>query len=281
MKTDRLMLRPLTRRVVAALTAAVMLGALAGQGAVLAADPTPSITPNNGDLVVGISRGTAGMTPEQLGYTQAYVDWKEAQAAALMAAVHSAGAMSPATTGYLNGYVQYHQKTTSWCLAAVMQTILRFKQGSTWTTPSVLSKQTDIYNQIGTSESAALPWINAKLSGFQYVAIEPKPVLATFTSHIVADVTTFVYPTYVAVNVGNSNYVWYQDGTARHASAALGYSSSGAYVRIGDPFTSPDYSPGCTTGAHNPGYSSTPDIGCVYGAWDMSKYQSAAYAMWW
>ncbi len=276
------MLGSLTRRAGTAVLAVFMLGVVAGQSAVLAADPKPSITPNSGGLLIGITDDTQGMTPEQLGYTQAYVDWKEAQAAALMAAIRSAGGMSAtATSGYLNGYVQYHQKTNYWCLPAVMQTILRFKQGNTWITPSVLGKQTDIYNQIGTSESVALSWINARLSGFQYLAEDPKSDLPYFTSHVMADVTSFVYPTYVAVEVANTNYVWSQSGPARHASAALGYSSSGAYVRIGDPFTSPDYSPYCATGASNPGYSSAPNYGCVYGPWEMSKYHAAAYAQWW
>ncbi len=222
----------ISRRLTAALLAATMLGVLVGQSAVLAADPKPVVTPNKGDLLVGIADDLQGKTPEQLGYTQEYVDWKEAQAAG--GQVGSPGTMAAtATSGYLNGYVQYHQKKSSWCLAAMMQTILRFKQGNAWITPSVYSKQSEIYNQIGLYESAALPWINARLSGFQYLAIDPKPSLATFTSHIISDVSTFVYPTYVAAEVTHPDYIWHQAAAARHATAALGYGTSGALVRIG------------------------------------------------
>lgn len=211
------------------------------------------------------------------------MDWKEAQVAAFAASLGAAdGIDTAAASGYLNGYVQYHQKTDRWCLSAIVQTILRFKLGNAWITPSVLSKQTAIFNQIGEYESQALPYLNQQLAptGFQYTAVEPKPNLTTFRLNIATDMNTFVVPTYVAVNVGNQNHVWWQYTARRHASAALGFGTSTDFVRIGDPYTSPDYSPGCTLGASNPGYSSTPNYGCVYGAWPMWKYHDAALAQW-
>ena len=95
------------------------------------------------------------------------------------------------------------------------------------------------------------------------------------------DVSTYGFPTYVGVDVGNANYVWHQTSHVHHASAAVGYSSSGALAQIADPFTSPSTGPAyCNMGVSVSAYDPTPDYGCIYSAWDMSKYYLAA-STWW
>lgn len=283
MDSKRSVKRRVETSAVAAILAATLAG-VSGAGSVLAADPSGDPA-SAGSPAVGITEGTAGMSPEELGYTQADVEAKEAQEAEFLAGLWSSDSMMPAAaSGYLTGWAEYHQKTNSWCLSAVLQSIMKFKIGTTWITPSVYSKQSDIHDEVALSEALALPWLNGELASggvsFTYVAIDPKPSSTTFTSHIMTDVTSWTFPSYVAVDMAHPDYVWHQSSHGRHASAAVGYGTSGALVRISDPFTSPSYSPYCNLDAW-PGYSSTPDLGCVYAAWDMSKYYNAAYAMWW
>jgi hypothetical protein len=276
-----------------ALLAGLLLAALAAPPA-LAMDPVTTPPPagdatGGGGPLVGIAGTTAGMTPEQLGYTQAYADAKLQAAAALVPTLAGpdGGAFPLATSGYLTGFAQYHQKTTFWCLPAVVQSMLRFKAGSTWITPSVLSKQTYVAGQWGCSsgscyESAALPWTNTQLAnaGFTFHYVASTATSATqLASWIDLDVAASVFPTYVAVDVSSAHYVWHQSSSARHATQAIGFGSSGSTVRIADPFTSPAYSPFCNVNVW-PGYQSSPDNGCIYAATNMSEYYLAALGEW-
>ena len=270
-----------------ALMAGVLL-AVASTGVAYAADPTAPPTPvsqTTGGSLVGIHPGTDGKTPEQLGYTQAYADSKTQ---ALYAQAPT-GLGPLAVSGSLSGYPQYHQKTTHWCLAAVLQSVLKYKFSNGWIVPSITAKQQTIDGLIigsdGTEwESNALPWVNGEFashnSSFRWITEYPTS-WSQMALLVEGDVSTYGFPTYVGVDVGSPYYVWHQNNHVHHATAAVGYSSSGAVAQIADPYTSPTWGPAyCNTGVSNPTWSATPDYGCIYSAWDMSKYYSAA-STWW
>lgn len=276
-----------------------LLAIVVATGSVCAAEPDGGVTdPGTAPAVQGIE--TIGfvpaadrLAPAQLGYTAADVAAKDAAAAGYAAAaLLAASGKTPlgyVPSGSLAGYVQYHQKTSHWCLAAVIQSILRYKFSAGWIQPSVLVKQTEIDAAISSGapeiDTLGLAYINTKFgaygSPFRYVYKGRATSWNQLSGWIQMDVSSKAFPTYVSVNVSSSYYVWRQSSYAIHATAAIGYASYGAVARIGDPFTSPSTGPAyCNTNRTNPSYSSAPDIGCVYGAWDMQKYYLASTTSW-
>ena len=275
------------------LVGVVVMG-LVFPGVVSAADPRAgSGDPAGQRGGGGVVMDAATRTPAQLGYTAADVAAKAEIAARYRppagATASSVAPLGYAASGTLAGYIQYHQKQSHWCLAAVLQSILRYKFGPTWVTPSVLARQTEIDTAISSGyyeyDSLGLAWINGRLAGygspFRYVYKGRAQNWNQLSGWIQMDVDLFRFPTYVSVDVSNPNYIWRQNASTNHATAAIGYSSYGSSAQIGDPFTSPSTGPAyCRVGQLNPSYSSTPDLGCVYPAWDMNKYWLASTSSW-
>src|SRR5450759_334343 len=248
-------------------------------GTVLAADPT---APGPSAQLVGLVNNVAGKTPEQLGYTAADVAAKQAAVGRIEVQRASASGMVPMTTTYLGGYFEYHQKTTSQCLAATVQSILRFKYGTIWVSPSVTSKQQTINSHTGTSESSAISYLNGQItSGFRYV-VWNKSTVTVFKDAILIDIGNSTMPSYTTVDVTSAQYAWHQTRAANHATTVSGYygGSSVTAVDQNDPFTSPNTGQGCTLNVANPSYSSTPDYGCTYYSFDTVRLYNASEHQW-
>lgn len=277
-----------------------LLAVIVATGSVCAAEPgtgTPGqdgVPATEAAGAVGVGSAIEGMTPGQLGYTSAIADAKAAAAEGYAAAALLASAgLTPGgpypRSGSLAGYVQYHQKTTHWCLAAVIQSILRFKFGGGWISTSVYAKQREIDAAISSAgveySNLGIQYINARLaayqSGFRYVSMGRAATWNQMSGWVQMDVSLQAFPTYVSVEVSNPNYVWVQASKANHATAAVGYSEYGTLARIGDPFTSPSTGPAyCQVGKFSPAYSTAPDLGCIYPAYDMRKYYLASTSAW-
>jgi hypothetical protein len=183
---------------------------------------------------------------------------------------------------YLGNYTEYHQKATNFCLAATAQSILAWDFGTaTYVGSSVLTSQTNIANVIQTGPSGAddyvaFSWINGQFarwnSPFRYVSTNDTS-LSSFETRVTGEVDTYYQPLYVRVDVSSPYYVWHQSKPALHATVSTGYSSYGSYVDIGDPLTAS--TSGCPEGIGYPGYSSTPDYGCIYWTWPTGNYYKA------
>lgn len=249
-------------------------------GTALAADPTPPAAPGQ---IVGLVNDVAGKTPAELGSSAAEVAAKLALVSGLEAQRASGSDIAAmATTMNLGGYFEYHQKTTSQCLAATVQSILRFKYGTVWIQPSVKSKQATINSSTGTSEAKALTYINSKLTGgFNYYTYG-KNTLTTFKDAILIDVGNFTMPSYTTVDATSTQYAWHQTSPANHATTVTAYygGSSVTSVDLDDPFTSPDTGQGCKVINGYPGYSSTPDYGCTYYSFDTLRLYNASEHQW-
>ena len=272
----------------------VVVMSVSFSGIAAAADPPRGPgDPGARSGAAGIVMDAATRTGAELGYSPgdelAKAQKAEAYRAAASAAAAGVKPLGYVASGSLAGYVQYHQKQSHWCLAAVLQSILRHRFGSTWVTPSVLARQTEIDTAISSGyyeyDSLGLAWINGRLSSygspFRYVYKGRATSWDQLSGWIQMDVDFDGFPTYVSVDVGNPNYAWRQAAHANHATAGVGYSNYGSVARIGDPFTSPSTGPAyCQTNRSNPTYSSTPDTGCIYPAWDMNKYWLASTSSW-
>lgn len=262
---------------------------------VAAHDPQKSGQPaKGGPAAGGITQTANGATPEELGYTSEYAAQKQADANRLVP-IGKPGTKTPnvsafgvqdAVSGSLTGWRQYHQYTNYWCLSAMVQSILQFKYGA-WAGPDVATSkaiQKRIYDQIGTYEDNAVAFLNNQfgLEGdwFRYVMVAT-PDVPTFIQHMKYDIGFAKFPMYARAQVANKNYVWYQDNPGYHASAAVGFRSSGALVDISDPFFSPTSRAGCVTGHATWGYDPNQLYGCVYAGYSTSKYWLAEAGEWW
>jgi hypothetical protein len=250
---------------------------LATAGTALAADPKAATAGGQSGPLVGFVNDVAGKTPEQLGYTAADVAAKQAQYNQV-AAKMSANTVYPGVG--IGGYIEYHQKTTSWCLAATLQSILRYRWGSTWVSPTVLSKQTSINSHTGTNESNAIAYLNSQLQGtFTYI-VYAKSNLSVFQTAIRVDIENNAMPSYTTVDVSSTQYAWHQSSPANHATTVTAYDTGIVAVDQNDPFTSPNTGSGCKAGVSNPAYSSTPDKGCVYPSFDITRLFNASEHQW-
>lgn len=228
-------------------------------------------------------------TPAARGYTQAYADAKGAQLAQAMqkrsSAFASTGGVAPlSSTGqnYLSYWTQYHQKTQYPCLPADGQSILAWNFGrATYVGSSVASSQAVIARSmsttsLGTDDYKAFSYINSQFSRwsspFRYVPINDTS-LSGYETRIVYEIDSFQEPLYTRVDVSSPYYVWHQRNYALHATLSVGYWSSGAQVTIGDPYTAS--TSGCPEGIGYPGYSATPDQGCIYFGYSASSYYRA------
>ena len=97
--------------------------------------------------------------------------------------------------------------------------------------------------------------------------------LSGYETRIVYEIDSFPEPLYTRVDVSSPYYVWHQSNYALHATLSVGYWSSGAQVTIGDPYTAS--TSGCPDGIGYPGYSATPDQGCIYFGYSASSYYRA------
>ena len=228
-------------------------------------------------------------TPEELGYTKAYADAKQFQSQKAMTALASArAAQVAAASGYtmaLDFYMQYHQKADHQCLAATTQSILAWNFGTaTYVGSSVASSQSVLAANIGTTSAGAddyrtFRYINTQFarwaSTFRYVPVNDTS-LAQFRDRVQLETDYWYQPLYVRVDVTNPNYVWHQASPALHATVSIGYYFDGTTIAgavIGDPYTAS--TSGCPTRIGYPGYSSTPDYGCIYWAYPLNFYYNA------
>jgi hypothetical protein len=190
--------------------------------------------------------------------------------------------LSATGQNYLSDWTTYHQKTSYYCLPAVAQSMLAWNFGTaTYVGSSVKTSQTNIAQSMGTNSGGTddyrgLAYVNGQFdrwnSLFTYVPANDT-TLAAFETRVADESDVYFEPLYVRVDVTSTYYVWHQTHPALHATAAVGYLSSGAEVDIADPFTAS--SSGCPERIGYPGYSSTPDIGCIYFAYSTSYYYKA------
>jgi hypothetical protein len=255
-------------------------------GTALADEPVAAAQQGQSGQLVGLVNDVAGKTPAELGYTDAVVAAKEAairRVEAMRASASPADLLATATAHTrLSGYVEYHQKTQDQCLAATVQSILHYKYGSVWISPSVISKQATIDSHTGTSESSAITYINSQFTNGFYYAVWAKRTITTFKDAILIDINNFTMPSYTTVDVHNAEYAWHQTSPANHATTVEGYygGSSVTSVDLDDPYTSPSTGAGCVVINGYPGYSSTPNLGCVYPSFSTSRLYHASEHQW-
>lgn len=221
-------------------------------------------------------------TAEELGYTNEYAASKDAAfqkwAAANAAQANGSlsdgvGPMLPSAIS-LSGWVAYHQKYSSWCMDAVLESMLHQSLGG-WNTPSVLSVQTTIASAVGThggdnpgtDDYTALAWVNGvyRPSGWFYLAVKDAS-LSAFQNRLTYEVSTLLHALYVRVDLASNKFMWYQapdqyGNHPLHATAAQGYSYAGADARVNDPFTAKNSNGTCSY-AWDYGAA---DIACVWG----------------
>jgi len=228
----------------------------------------------------------AGKTPAQLGYTDADVASKEA-AVKRLEAQRQAGtiSVSPMATTSLSGYVEFHQKTQAQCLAATVQSILHYRFGDGWVAPSIAGMQTTINSHTGANESSAISYINQKFDsynfGFHYV-VAAKVGRTWFNDDIIIDVGNLAMPSYTEVDVTSYDFAWHQTKPASHATTVSAYDGGAAVttVSLDDPYTSASVGPGCHVYNGYPGYSSTPNYGCIYAQFDTQRLYNASEHQW-
>lgn len=259
--------------------------------------PALAADPNADSGTPGIQLDPNGpRTPEELGYTQAYADAKNAQfTLALrtrMATFAATGGIAPESstvvtpnangTNQIGVVTEYHQKTQAWCLPATAQTILAWNFGTTaYVGSSVATSQQNIANAIGnyTDDYTTFGWINREFirwnKVFRYVPANDKASLSAFETRITQETDRWKQPLYVRVNVTSHYYAWWQSKTAYHATINIGYYNYGANAMIGDPYTDPQHTNGCQPVAGYPGYSSTFDYGCIYYNFPSGNYWRA------
>lgn len=190
--------------------------------------------------------------------------------------------MSSSNYNYLSYWVEYHQKTPYYCSPATAQSILAWNFGAgTYVGSDVTKSQTVIANNMGTTPKGsddyrAFSYINGQFtrwhSTFVYVPVNDTS-LSAFETRIVNEADIWYEPLYTRVDVSSPYYVWHQNNPALHATVSVGYWSSGAQATIGDPYTAS--TSGCPEGIGYPGYSPTPDQGCIYFGYSTSNYYRA------
>ena len=246
--------------------------------------------PQIGTATTGIQIDpNAPRTPTELGYTQAYADAKNSQLdqavkGRLLTLANTGGVAPMSSTGqnYLSFWVEYHEKTQYNCLPATGQSILAWNFGAAnYVGSDVKTSQTAIGNGMGTTthgtdDYVAFSYLNGRFayrnSSFRYVP-RNDTTLASYETTIVYEIDSFKEPLYTRVDVSSPYYVWHQSTFALHATVSVGYWSSGAETTIGDPYTAS--TSGCPQGIGYPGYSSTPDQGCIYFGYSTDRYHRA------
>jgi hypothetical protein len=234
-------------------------------------------------------------TPAELGYTVEYQHAKEQAANQRIAAftlggVATASSLSAAslpTSDSLAGFVNYHQKTTYNCLPAIGQSILHRDldalKNNYFITPSVAARQgtasqgagtitkgMNTNSTTGTTEVNAFSYINGQYAAaglvWRYVAWDATQA-SFFQNRIVDEIGNLNEALYVRVNLASKQYAWSTLTHVTHATAAIAYTSAGAYTTIADPFT--HLSSGTCTAS---GYTSTPDTSCNWVNYSTNKY---------
>lgn len=231
--------------------------------------------PDSSNATTGAQPVGPGTKARDLGYTEAQLQAKLDELNASAAGesgkkphgIVTMGVSTYPPADSLPGWKTLHQKTNSWCLPAVLESILWYKFGDKYIAGGTYAWQQKIDAIVQKQESKALPWINAQIrangSLFYYilfVGLTSPTDLARATQY---DVVYYKFPSYAAVSVASTAYAWHQNTVARHATLGVGYSGSGKYVSIADPFTSSECYPYCRLGVH-PGYSASATYGCTY-----------------
>ena len=232
--------------------------------------------------------GDGQATPGDLGYSQAYADWKDTQAGQ---GVAEAGGIEPNIippgggggsypSSFTLPFTIYHQKTDHYCLVAVGQSIAHKHFGG-YVSPSVKDEQNSIASAMGTTSngttrSRALSWINGEFAnhgdGWRYVATQSAD-LNTFESHGMYDLYSASLPMYVAVDLHSGYYTWYDNTPGvTHATLLVGWTSAGTYALSADPYAHPKSDGTCTTSWD----SGSATNGCVWGLAN-GPYQTLKY----
>jgi hypothetical protein len=185
-------------------------------------------------------------------------------------------AISPtyATSNYLSWYPGFYQKTTYYCLVAVVQSIAYFDVDRQFYydlgSGSIEGGQNKIYNGYydpilrtyhpgiissmppGADDSKAVAWLNNQftehnVTSWFYLAVTPTG-FTDLMNKIHYDVGASYEPTYIRVDLSTASgtgYMWYQARNPTthahplHATLAVGYDDSGKTLRSYDPFAHP------------------------------------------
>ncbi len=289
-------------RVLRSLVAAFVLATLLPMSA-LAVDPKAGAS----TFGTGIAAGTTGADnssvppaylKEKNSQFKAFVTTgarptpraKQGASARLMDVVLPKSGTGVPTAAYLPWYPGFHQKTSYYCLVAVVQSIAYFDLEPWWYktlgTGSIKGAQDKLYFgyydpdgtwnpplwvggavNSGASDAKAMVWINRQFSkhnvDWYYAAGDPAN-FDYFMAYIRFDVAMSHEPTYVRVDLSTprgTGYPWYQAARngvhPEHATLAVGYRDSDGVVRSYDPFTYTNASGRCNLGSF-PG----PDWAC-------------------
>ena len=269
----------------AALAGVLAVGVVAGP--VVADAHSVALESGSGPAGNGVQ---VGDTPNLLASGSYSAIQYDAKLAAVQSYAESRRSSGVAPASYvssgISGWSQVHQFTNTWCLSAFVQSAMGLHySGYYWASDltTTTAKQTAIHGVIGIDEDAALTWINGQLEGVGSTWFYVKytaPDAASFEANAMYDIDR-QWPSFAKVHLTNKNYVWYQTSDAWHATGAVGYTNSGTYMSITDPFWSPNNSTGCVTGSSaGKTYSSSGAWGCVYSGYSAAKYYLSENMEW-
>lgn len=260
---------------------------------------TPTFVSGVSDNGTDYSGVTPAMIKAKEAQLQAYLNhgtmaprYVKTGAAAKSASARSASLVaSPmyATSSLLSWYPGFYQKTTYWCLPAVVQSIAYFDLEGEWYydlgSGSISGAQSKIYNGytdpdgtaepaikvggsvLGSDDTKALAWINRQFSryGSSWFYVGAKPTSVTsLMNNVHYDVASEYEPTYIRIDLATKSgtgYMWYQapnaDGShPEHATLAVGYNDSASTMVSYDPFSH------LASGACSHAYNSSNNTGC-------------------
>lgn len=216
-----------------AVTAALLLGS---SMSVLAAEP--SSEPTAVDNAASVDNDTAGvstLSDEVSGLGGAfisddtYVDVNDFKKEIREKSVqpYAAGWYNLPGTTY-----RYEQLDPYYCVPASMQTILRYNNGTTPPAQSTIAKDMGFTSGVGVDFLKVPDYLNGKQSKASY-AIHKKSSKESLTSRIEADITDYVVPSAIRIEVSNSSDWFYT--TAGHAIVCNSIMSDSSKVQLIDP----------------------------------------------
>lgn len=127
---------------------------------------------------------------------------------------------------------RYEQEDPYYCVPATMQTILRYNNGTTPPAQSTIATDMGFVSGSGVDFLNVPTYLNANQSKNTYV-IHKKNSKDDMTSRITSDITSYVVPTSIRIQVSNSSDWFYT--TAGHALVSNGITTDSSTVYLIDP----------------------------------------------
>ena len=127
---------------------------------------------------------------------------------------------------------RYEQEDPYYCVPATMQTILRYNNGTTPPAQSTIATDMGFVSGVGIDFLNVPTYLNKHQSKTTY-ALHTKNSKDNMTSRIMSDITSYVVPTSIRIQVSNSSDWFYTTGG--HALVCNSITSDSGTVQLVDP----------------------------------------------